>query len=42
MNETAKFRRIDENKSRRKKSYCQDKQNKEAHLRDDIRVVSKH
>jgi hypothetical protein len=34
MSETAKFRRIDESKSRRKKSYRQDKEKREAHLKD--------
>ena len=34
MSETAKFRRMDEGKKKRKKTYRQEKQMKEAHLKE--------
>jgi hypothetical protein len=37
----ATFRRLDESKSRRKKSYQQDKKTKEAHLKTDFILSEK-
>lgn len=34
---TAQFRRMDENKSRRTKTYAQEKAQKEAHLKEELK-----
>lgn len=39
MSETAKFRRMDEGKKKRKKTYRKEKQTKEAHLDVDLHLA---